>query len=200
LLKLIVATTNEHKVAEFRQILNGTDIELLSLKDINLNVDVVEDGKTFKENAYIKAKTIYELCKMPTIADDSGLEIEALDNFPGIYSARFEQGLPYKEKNKKILEMMKDKINRNACFKCALCVMGLGKEPLFFEGVFKGVIAYAVEGEHGFGYDPIFYYPPLKMTSASMGDELKNKYSHRGLALEQFKEYLAKHKEVIKND
>jgi XTP/dITP diphosphohydrolase len=176
------------------------NIAILSLKDIKLNIEIKEDGKTFKENAYIKAKTIYDMCKIPTIADDSGLEIEALDYFPGIYSARFEQGLPYSEKNKKILEMMKDKNNRNAIFKCAICVIGLEKEPLYFEGEFKGEIAKMVKGTNGFGYDPIFYYPPLNMTSAMMSNELKNKYSHRGLALAQFKAYLQEHQGEFNHD
>lgn len=190
--KFILATENKNKVEEFKQIIQDSNIELVCLSDIGLSLDVEETGTTFQENALIKARYVYELTKMPTIADDSGLEIEALGNFPGIKSARFEKGKPYSVKNKTILEMMKDKKNRNASFKCAICVYGLNKEPLFFIGEFKGQISYKAMGENGFGYDPIFYFPLLNKTAAMMSDEEKNAHSHRGIALSKLKEYLYK--------
>ncbi|HHU28177.1 TPA: RdgB/HAM1 family non-canonical purine NTP pyrophosphatase [bacterium] len=196
----ILATENEHKYYEFNQILKDTGIKLLSLKDLSLTIDVEENGDSYKENAKIKAKFIYEKTKIPTIADDSGLEIEALDNFPGVKSSRFEEGKPYKTKNEIVLDMMKDKTNRNATFKCSLCVYGLSEEPLFFEGEFKGEIAQVATGKHGFGYDPIFYFPKLNKTAAMMNDEEKNTYSHRAVAIHKFKEYLESNLKVNEND
>ena len=128
--KFILATENKNKVEEFKQIIQDSNIELVCLSDIGLSLDVEETGTTFQENALIKARYVYELTKMPTIADDSGLEIEALGKFPGIKSARFEQGKPYSVKNKIILDMMKIKKNRNASFNVQYCLWSY-KEPLF---------------------------------------------------------------------
>ena len=190
--RIIVATTNNGKIREIKELFKPLNIEVLMMNEVlSQPLDIEENGKDFKENALIKVKAIEPYVNDMILADDSGLVIDALDGRPGIESARFMgHDTSYTIKNKKILEMMQGKTNRNARFVCAIALIIPGKEPIIIEETFEGEIAKEVEGENGFGYDPIFYYPPLHKTSAMMTLEEKNQYSHRAKALQKVFEIL----------
>lgn len=196
-MKLLIATNNQHKITEIRQILNNTknkgDIELLSLADCNLSTfEVEETGNTFKENAFIKSSFYYEKSKIACIADDSGLEIEYLDMKPGIYSARFAGIHGNDAANRhKVLDMLNNIAddNRKAQFRCVICFFD-GSNNQFFEGIVKGKIATKEAGINGFGYDPIFIPDAYDKTFAELNPELKNFLSHRALALNSFAKWL----------
>lgn len=185
--EIIIATSNEGKIAEMRALFTPLEIDVKSIRDIfNQDINIEENGQTFKENALIKAKTIADMTGKMTLADDSGLVIDALDGKPGIESARFlGHDTSYTIKNQYILDMMKDTSNRSARFVCAIAIVIPNREPILIEETFEGEIAYSIEGENGFGYDPIFYYPPLNKTSAQMSMEEKNQYSHRAKAVKK---------------
>lgn len=185
--KIIVATGNQNKMKEIREIIKRDDIEFVSLKDEGLqDIEIVEDGKTFEENAVIKAKTITDITKNIVIADDSGLEVDYLDKAPGVYSARYMgEDTPYTIKNNHIIELLKDAKGeeRSARFVCVIaCVMPDG-ETFTTRGTIEGRIGYEEKGENGFGYDPIFYLPERGCTTAELPPEQKNEISHRGRAL-----------------
>ena len=185
--KIIVATGNQNKMKEIREIIKRDDIEFVSLKDEGMqDIEIVEDGKTFEENAVIKAKTIADITKNIVIADDSGLEVDYLDKAPGVYSARYMgEDTPYTIKNNHIIELLKDAKDeeRSARFVCVIaCVMPDG-ETLTTRGTIEGRIGYEEKGENGFGYDPIFYLPEKGCTTAELPPEQKNEISHRGRAL-----------------
>lgn len=185
--KIIVATGNQNKMKEIREIIKRDDIEFVSLKDEGLqDIEIVEDGKTFEENAVIKAKTIADITKNIVIADDSGLEVDYLDKAPGVYSARYMgEDTPYTIKNNHIIELLKDAKGeeRSARFVCVIaCVMPDG-ETFTTRGTIEGRIGYEEKGENGFGYDPIFYLPERGCTTAELSPEQKNEISHRGRAL-----------------
>lgn len=185
--KIIVATGNQNKMKEIREIIKRDDIEFVSLKDEGLqDIEIVEDGKTFEENAVIKAKTIADITKNIVIADDSGLEVDYLDKAPGVYSARYMgEDTPYTIKNNHIIELLKDAKGeeRSARFVCVIaCVMPDG-ETFTTRGTIEGRIGYEEKGENGFGYDPIFYLPKRGCTTAELPPEQKNEISHRGRAL-----------------
>ncbi len=185
--KIIVATGNQNKMKEIREIIKRDDIEFVSLKDEGLqDIEIVEDGKTFEENAVIKAKTIADITKNIVIADDSGLEVDYLDKAPGVYSARYMgENTPYTIKNNHIIELLKDAKGeeRSARFVCVIaCVMPDG-ETFTTRGTIEGRIGYEEKGENGFGYDPIFYLPERGCTTAELPPEQKNEISHRGRAL-----------------
>jgi len=185
--KIIVATGNQNKMKEIREIIKREDIEFVSLKDEGLqDIEIVEDGKTFEENAVIKAKTIADITKNIVIADDSGLEVDYLDKAPGVYSARYMgEDTPYTIKNNHIIELLKDAKGeeRSARFVCVIaCVMPDG-ETFTTRGTIEGRIGYEEKGENGFGYDPIFYLPERGCTTAELPPEQKNEISHRGRAL-----------------
>lgn len=185
--KIIVATGNQNKMKEIREIIKRDDIEFVSLKDEGLqDIEIVEDGKTFEENAVIKAKTIADITKNIVIADDSGLEVDYLDKAPGVYSARYMgEDTPYTIKNNHIIELLKDAKGeeRSARFVCVIaCVMPDG-ETFTTRGTIEGCIGYEEKGENGFGYDPIFYLPERGCTTAELPPEQKNEISHRGRAL-----------------
>ncbi len=184
--ELIVASTNQGKLKEIRAMLKDINIEVLSMKDVlNEEIDIEETGTTFKENALIKASTIAKIVNKPVLADDSGLEVDALDKQPGVYSARFlGHDTSYDIKNQYIIDALKDK-DRTSCFVCAMALVIPGQEPIIIEETMEGLINDKIEGENGFGYDPIFYFPPCKMTSAMMSMEEKNKHSHRAKALKK---------------
>ena len=200
--ELIVATTNQGKVKEIQAMLKDLNIEVKSLKDVYDDVpDIVEDGKTFKENALIKAKYVADDLHKIVLADDSGIEIDAFGKLPGIYSARFlGKDTPYPIINQAIIDAIEGK-ERTCRFVCALALCIPDQEPILiqetFEGAFpdgnirtvreamEGRIGYEERGENGFGYDPIFYFPPCQKTSAEMTLEEKNKYSHRAKALKK---------------
>ena len=184
--ELIVASTNQGKIKEIRAMLKDIDIEVLAMKDVlDDDIEIEENGTTFKENALIKASTIAKIVNKPVLADDSGLEVDALDKQPGIYSARFlGADTSYEIKNQYIIDAVKDK-DRKARFVCAMALVIPGQEPILIEETMEGMINDKIEGENGFGYDPIFYFPPCKMTSAMMSMEEKNKHSHRAKALKK---------------
>ena len=190
--ELILATNNAHKLKEVREILSPHKITVYGLNDLNLKPkDVEENADTYSGNALIKAKSIQELTTMPIIADDSGMEIEAMDNQPGLHSARFatEHG-GHPNAIKAILEELKKKDNRKARFVCDIILLNEGDKPLLFEGIAKGHIAEEPYGEGGFGYDPIFISDELNKTYAEMTQEEKNKVSHRGKALKKLLTFL----------
>ena len=190
-LEIVIATNNPNKVEEYRQMFASiSNIKLFSLKDEKIHIEIEENGKTFKENSLIKAEAISKFTNKFILADDSGLEIEALDNFPGIYSARFMEGRPYKEKWAAIFEMLKNKENKNAQFHCAITFITPTKEKYVFEGIEKGYITEKIEGENGFGYDPIFFSNSLNKTFGNATEEEKNAVSHRGKAFSQLLEFI----------
>ena len=188
--EIVLASNNAHKLKEVREILCPHGIIVYSLNDVNLHPkDVEENAPDYYGNALIKAKSVQELTSFPIIADDSGIEIEALDNRPGIRSARFaaEHGghvlaIQY------ILNNIKD--NRKARFVCDICLLNVDDKPLRFEGIVEGSIAMEPFGEGGFGYDPIFICNETGKTYAEMKQEEKNKFSHRGKALRKLITYL----------
>lgn len=184
--EIIVASTNQGKIKEIKAMLKDIDIEVLSMKDVlEQELEIEETGTTFKENALIKAQTIANIVNKPVLADDSGLEVDALDKQPVIYSARFlGADTSYNIKNQYIIDALKDK-ERTARFVCAMALVIPGQEPILIEETMEGLINDKIEGANGFGYDPIFYFPPCQMTSAMMSMEEKNKYSHRAKALKK---------------
>lgn len=184
--ELIVATGNAGKVKEIAAMLKDLDIEVKSLKDVYDEVpDIVEDGKSFKENALIKAKYVADDLNKIVLADDSGIEIDAFGKLPGIFSARFlGVDTPYDIVNQAVINAVEGK-ERTCRFVCALALVIPGQEPILIEETFEGEINDKIEGENGFGYDPIFYFPPCQKTSAQMSLEEKNQYSHRAKALKK---------------
>ncbi|MCD7893752.1 MAG: XTP/dITP diphosphatase [Erysipelotrichaceae bacterium] len=181
--EIVVASSNEGKIKEICSMLSDISIEVKSLKDIGQDIEIEETGKTFKENALIKAKTVCDIIHKPVLADDSGLEVKALDGAPGIYSARFlGHDTSYDIKNQYIIDAVKDK-DRTARFVCAMALCIPDEEPIIIEEYFNGEINDCIEGENGFGYDPIFYVPELGQTSAQISPDKKNQISHRGKAL-----------------
>ncbi|MBE5970868.1 MAG: XTP/dITP diphosphatase [Lachnospiraceae bacterium] len=198
-MKVVFATSNEHKLTEVREILSGSGIEVLSLKDVNVSMeDVEETGKSFKENAIIKAKYVAEKAGMAALADDSGLEVDYINKEPGIYSARYMgEDTSYTIKNNNIIERLKDakEGERTARFVCVIAAVFPDGKILDTQGTMEGEIAHEIRGENGFGYDPILYLPELKKTSAELSPEEKNAISHRGKALRSMKEMLEKQKD-----
>lgn len=186
------ATNNAHKLEEIRAIL-GDKVEILSLNDIHCHADIPETADTLEGNAALKAAYIYEHYGLDCFADDTGLEVEALNGAPGIYSARYAGGEGHdSEANmKKLLREMEGKENRRAQFRTAICLIERGKETLF-EGIVKGEIIREKRGGSGFGYDPVFVPEGYTETFAEMGSEEKNKISHRARAVQQLCAYLNK--------
>ena len=191
--KVIFATGNQGKMKEIREILGDLDIELLSLKDAGIHADIVEDGKTFEENAQIKARTICNLTGEIVLADDSGLEIDYLNKEPGIYSARYMgEDTSYHIKNANLIERLEGVPDekRTARFVCAIAAAFPDGTMKTVRAAMEGRIGYKERGENGFGYDPIFYLPEYGCTSAELSMEEKNKISHRGKALRMIKDEL----------
>lgn len=191
-MKLVVATNNQGKVKEFRQLLEPLGFEPVSLKDEGIVIDVAEDGETFAENAHIKAQAVYEICKCPVLADDSGLEIEFLGGAPGIYSARYagEDATDADRCNKILSELDGVDVSmRSARFACALyCIIDDDTEYSVL-GTMDGFIGTEPMGENGFGYDPIFMIDE-ETSVAMISDEEKNKISHRAEAMRKLAEVL----------
>mgnify|MGYP000308504225 CR=1 FL=1 len=191
--RLIFATGNEGKMREVREILADTGYEIVSMKEAGIDLDIVENGTTFEENAVIKAKAVMEVSGELTLADDSGLEIDAFGGEPGIYSSRYlGEDTPYTEKNQVILDRMKDipEEKRSARFVCAIAAVFPNGQTCTTRGTMEGIIGYEATGGNGFGYDPIFYLPELGKYSAQLSNEKKNQLSHRGEALRKMKEVL----------
>lgn len=184
-MKLILATNNKGKVREFKEILTPLGFEVVSQSEAGINIEVEETGTTFEENAVLKAKAIYDITKTYVIADDSGLEVDALDKKPGIYSARYEGLETPHERNMRILEQL-DSVNdenRTARFVCTICLIRDNGEVNTVRGTCEGKIGYEEKGTNGFGYDPIFLYGDK--TLAQMSEDEKNSISHRGNAIKK---------------
>lgn len=190
--EIVLATTNKHKLQEVRQILSPHKIVVYGLNDLGLKVeDVEENGKTYAENALIKAKAVQKVTSFPIIADDSGLEIISLDNRPGMFSARYASEMGGHDKAiAQILEDLKDKDDRSAQFVCDIVLLNVEDKPLIFEGIAKGSIATEKMGEGGFGYDPIFISDETKECFGTMSQAQKNTVSHRAKALKKLLTYL----------
>lgn len=191
--KLIFATGNEGKMKEIREILGDLDYEILSMKEAGVDVDIVEDGTTFEENAIIKAKTVMEATGSLVLADDSGLEVDYLNKEPGVYSARYMgENTSYRIKNQIILDRLHSvpDIVRSARFVCVIAAAFPDGRVETRRATIEGRIAQEPAGENGFGYDPIFYLPEKGKTTAQLSAEEKNEISHRGKALRQIKEIL----------
>ncbi len=193
-MKIFLATKNDDKISEFTMILSKMQIELLTCKDIEIP-DVEETGNTFVENAILKARSAAKVTNLPSIADDSGIEVNYLNGKPGVYSARYAgEDASSLDNNIKLLDEMKNVPieNRNACYRCVIVFMRFKDDPFPFiaQDSWSGVIHHEQEGENGFGYDPIFYLPEYNMTSAQLSSKEKNKLSHRGKALKKFSNYL----------
>ncbi len=192
---LLIATTNQGKIKEISEELKDIDLEIKTLKDYPEILPPEETGNTFFENALLKAKYYAEKTGLLTLADDSGLEVEALDGKPGIYSSRFAGEMASDEENiKKLLELMKDipEHKRKAQFVCVMVCYHPSGKYIYSEGIWEGKIAYSPRGDRGFGYDPVFLVKELnyQKTAAELEMEIKNKLSHRGKALKALKEKL----------
>ena len=188
--KIIFATGNKDKMKEIRMILSDLDVEILSMKEAGISVDIEENGTTFEENALIKAKAVAAYTDAIVLADDSGLEIDYLNKEPGVYSARYAGDAHNSEANmKKLLKDMEGIENRKAQFRTVFVLIIDGKEHLF-EGIVKGEITKNRKGASGFGYDSIFIPEGYTQTFAEMGNELKNKISHRALATNKLCKFL----------
>ncbi|MGQ9813489.1 MAG: XTP/dITP diphosphatase [Dissulfurimicrobium sp.] len=204
--QIILATRNKGKIDEIRSMLSNLDIEVLSLDDVKNAPDVVEDGATFEENAFKKASQIAQATGLMALADDSGLEVEALGGAPGIYSARFAgERASDDTNNKKLLDELKDIIDddrRAARFKCVMVLYDPSGNWIKSEGVCKGIIAKTCKGKNGFGYDPVFFLPGLGRTMAELTKEEKSNISHRAMALKELIKklpgFLASHENKVR--
>ena len=192
--RLIFATGNQGKVNEFKQML-GDEYEILSMKDIGVDIDIEENGTSFEENAVIKAKAVMEVTGEMVLADDSGFEVDALNGEPGIYSARYMgEDTPYSVKNAELIrrcEGVPDE-KRGARFVCVIACAYPDGTVDTAKGVIEGRLAHEPAGENGLGYDPIFYLPERGCTTGELEPEEKNKISHRGLAIAKMVEILKK--------
>lgn len=198
--KIIFATGNANKMREIREILGEEYFEIKSMKEAGIDCDIVEDGKTFEENSLIKAKAVAQFAKDAIVlADDSGLEVDALNKEPGVYSARYMgEDTSYDIKNANIIERLEGvaKEDRSARFVCAISAVFPDGNETCVRGEIEGYIGYEPMGENGFGYDPIFYLWDKDVSTASISPEEKNSISHRGKALRMIKEEIFKHENI----
>lgn len=186
--EIIIATKNKGKAKDFEQLLEPMGYKVLTLHDVAPHMDVEETGETFEANAILKAEAIAQELQATVIADDSGLEIDALDGEPGVYSARYSGDERNDESNiDKVLQKMVQVpgSEKTARFRCVLALASPGKETILFEGTCEGLITDERKGENGFGYDPIFYVPALDKTMAEMKPSEKASVSHRGNAIRE---------------
>mgnify|MGYP000921568816 CR=1 FL=1 len=192
--KLVLTSRNKGKLKELKRLVSDLTWEVLSLYDFPDAPEVEEDGFTFKDNALKKATTVARYLHEWTLADDSGLEVDALDGAPGVFSARFAGVHGDDQKNnQKLLQLLEGVPweKRTACFRCALALASPEGEVIWTtEGKCEGIITYEPRGKKGFGYDPLFYLPALELTMAEISEEEKNKISHRAKAMKDFREYL----------
>lgn len=193
-MKLVIASNNAHKTAEIKAILGGYFSEILSLAEAGIDIDVVEDGETFEANALKKAAEVLRVADADAaLSDDSGLMVDALGGAPGVYSARYaDESHDDQANNEKLLAAMKDVPNekRTCRFVSAVALACRGKAPIVCRGTVEGMLLRTYAGENGFGYDPLFYYPPLDKSFAQMGADEKNGVSHRKRALNALREAL----------
>jgi len=188
-MKIVLATHNKDKLKELKEGFSDLNINLLDLSAFPKIKEIIEDGKTLRDNALIKAKTVYNLTGIPAIADDTGLEVDYLNGDPGVYTARFAgEDCTYKDNVNKLLKVMKNVPfeQRSANFRTSMVFID-NKMKLFADGVVKGIINKKIKGLAGFGYDPIFYVPEEGKTFAEMSMKKKNIISHRGLAIKELK-------------
>lgn len=189
--KLVFATNNAHKLEEIRAIL-GDKMEILSLADINCHADIPETANTLEGNAHLKSEYVYNHYGLDCFADDTGLEVEALDGAPGVYSARYAgDGHDSQANMQKLLKEMEEKNNRKAQFRTVISLIEKGEEKLF-EGIVRGEITREKRGNSGFGYDPVFQPEGFDVTFAEMRSDVKNKISHRARAVKALCDYLSK--------
>lgn len=190
--EMVVATQNEHKMKEYRELIKNLPIVLYSLNDLNLNLDIDENGTTYEENSLIKALAVSKYTKLPIISDDSGIEIEAFGNkIPGIHSHRFqiEHDGAYNT-NLFVLKELEKVTNRHAKFVCQLCILNIEDKPLYFKGETLGEIDLKVTTKEGFGFDPIFFSYDIEKNLGIASKEEKNTISHRYRAFNKFLTYL----------
>lgn len=189
LIALVVATRNQGKTAEIKDLLKDFDVIIKNLDDFGPIPEVEEDGDTFDENAYKKASFAARVLGLPALADDSGLLVEALGGLPGIHSARYGgKNATDEQRCARLLEAMQDQTNRRAAFECVISIAVPAGPALTYEARCEGLIAEQAAGSNGFGYDPVFYYPPLNKTFAELTLQEKSRVSHRGKALAELKE------------
>ena len=196
-MNIIFATNNKGKIKEIGEIMQDLPLPVISMEEAGLDMDIIEDGTTFEENAKIKAKAVAKIFPNAIVlADDSGLEIDYLNKEPGVYSARFSgKDTPYSVKNQIFLDKLKDvpPEKRTARFVCVIAAIFPDGSEKLCRATLEGQIATESSGEHGFGFDPIFYLPEYGCTTATLSPELKNSLSHRGKALEEMKEMIRKY-------
>lgn len=192
-MQLVLATNNKDKIREIKDLLDDLPVSIFTRDDFLEFPDPVEDGETLEDNAIIKATAIRDFCEMPALADDSGLEVDALDGAPGVYSSRFAgEGCTYDDNNRKLLHELKGvpERKRTARFRCVIAIAWADGSVETVEGSAEGVIAEETAGRQGFGYDPVFYYPPAKKRFSEMTLDEKNVVSHRGRALQKARDLL----------
>ena len=191
-MKVVLASKNQHKLVEMRDILSAHGVEVVLESDVGVDVEVEETGATFEENSLLKAKAVMEATGMPAIADDSGLSVDALNGAPGVYSARYGgDGLDDVGRYRLLLENMRGQMDRKCRFVSVITLCMPNGAVISARGECEGTLAYAPQGENGFGYDPVFFVPEKKKTFAQLTPEEKNAISHRGRALRLFRERLA---------
>lgn len=196
--KIVFATGNVGKVKEIRMILADLGMEVLSMKEAGIRLDIEEDGTTYEENALIKARAVAAHTDAIVMADDSGLEVDALNKEPGVYSARYlGEDTPYSIKNAEIIKRLEglEGEQRSARFVCAIATVFPDKSEVTTRATIEGQIGFEEKGTNGFGYDPIFYVPEFGKTTAELTEEEKNQVSHRGKALELMKKELMRYEE-----
>ena len=191
--EIMLASANAHKAQEFEEMLRPLGYTVKTLLDLKEDIEIEETGTTFEENALIKAKAIHERLGIEVIADDSGLAVNALDGAPGIYSARFMgRDTSYDVKNQYLIDQCRHAEDKGCQFICAIAYVQADGSEHVFTGVVEGIVADHMEGAKGFGYDPIFYYPPYGTTLANVSEEQKNRVSHRGRALAKLVVFMEK--------
>lgn len=192
-MRIVFATGNQNKMREIHEIMDDLGLEIVSMKEAGIETDIVEDGQSFEENAVIKASAIASQCQDIVLADDSGLEVDALNKEPGIYSARYMgENTSYRIKNQNIIDRLAGVPDekRTARFVCAVAAVFPDGTHTVVRETIEGCIGYEESGENGFGYDPIFYVPAYGCTTADLSPEQKNEISHRGKALKKIKELI----------
>jgi len=187
---LIIASNNKGKIKEFKGILEPMGFEVYSQSEKNINIEVEETGTTFEENATLKAQAIYDKTHSCVLSDDSGIEVEALNNEPGIYSARYKGLETDSDRNKAILAELEGVENRKARYVCSICYIDETGKKHLFNGIWNGKVGFKEEGTNGFGYDSIFIPEEADITVALLPDEFKEKYSHRAKAVRMLVEFL----------
>jgi XTP/dITP diphosphohydrolase len=193
LVQLVLATNNEDKIREIKHLFDDLPVTILTRDDFLEFPDVEETGSTLEENALLKARAVAEFCDLPALADDSGLEVDALNGAPGVYSSRYAgENATYADNNRKLLQQLQGvpREKRTARFRCVMAIVWADGTSETVEGVAEGFIAEDTAGDKGFGYDPVFYFPPKGKRFSEMTLEEKNLVSHRGIALQKVRDVI----------